>query len=600
MPGHGPRGLCFAAILLAGGSLANGAPLHDACLVGDEAEAGRLLAAGADVQARDAAGLTPLHYAAGHGPVSLVQLLLSKGAAVDAACPKGMTPLFFAAVLGASDAAALLLKSGAEVNSRASGFGHATPLHVVAWAGCAEMAETLVKHGADVNACLDNGETPLHAAASHAELSPEDWAALGAADALQLDHGPEGRLAVGLSLVAAGATIDARDAEGRSPLHKAIDSGSAAFAQMMIEKGADIDAQDADGWAPLHYAAGAGQKEVAAALLAKQARVDLAARNGRSPLQIAALCGAGEVADLLIEAGASLTAADARGMVAWQAAWATGYGFLGDDLAQRTREGDPDGSAQSGEVFCGPNATPVSIGGLSFVPEFVFPRLGAEVKSTLDGVELRRTGKGEPHSIRLSEGSRAAQSGSGTVTLPAAPLRLAGRLYVPCKAIATALGGSVDYDATNGILTVTLGERRTRLSLALEQPPEPYAYERWSAILLRHTPAGDDARRTGDLDSARRHYETALLAANEVFAQSTHLNPHWELMQLADDLGRALARSVAAGDNSELERVNERATALRQTLDESGPAAKVFAERSARAEDADKCAKLLLAKWLRS
>ena len=60
----------------------------------------RLLASGADVNARAAGGYTPLHIAAFHDDVSIVNTLLAHGAAAEARDDQGRTPLTIAEAQG--------------------------------------------------------------------------------------------------------------------------------------------------------------------------------------------------------------------------------------------------------------------------------------------------------------------------------------------------------------------------------------------------------------------------------------------------------------------------------------------------------------------
>ncbi|XP_049769946.1 ankyrin-1-like [Schistocerca cancellata] len=73
-----------------------------------------LLAAGADVRARDESGCTTLHWAAERGDAAVVRLLLSAASDPNARSLKGWTPLHFAAYCGRAEATAALLEAGAD------------------------------------------------------------------------------------------------------------------------------------------------------------------------------------------------------------------------------------------------------------------------------------------------------------------------------------------------------------------------------------------------------------------------------------------------------------------------------------------------------
>ncbi|XP_049772726.1 protein roadkill-like [Schistocerca cancellata] len=73
-----------------------------------------LIAAGADVGARDGGGWTALHKAAVRGEVEAVRLLVGAGAAVAARSTGGWTPLHYAAANGHAEVAAALLDAGAD------------------------------------------------------------------------------------------------------------------------------------------------------------------------------------------------------------------------------------------------------------------------------------------------------------------------------------------------------------------------------------------------------------------------------------------------------------------------------------------------------
>ena len=84
-------------------------PLHEAAKEGRVDAAESLLAAGADVDARDESGRTPLPLAAWEGNTGVVELLLAKGAAANSKDYLGGTPLH-AAAKGGTEIVTLLLE----------------------------------------------------------------------------------------------------------------------------------------------------------------------------------------------------------------------------------------------------------------------------------------------------------------------------------------------------------------------------------------------------------------------------------------------------------------------------------------------------------
>jgi cytohesin len=119
------------------------------------------------------------------------------------------------------------------------------------------------------------GDTALHAAKSAAEVK---------------------------SLIAAGARLEQRDADGRTPLFTAIAGDRIAVATALIAAGANVDASDANGWTPLFAAHSA-----AAVKLLIAHKVELDARDGNRLLAIQQAAADGDVAKLtaLLDAGVS-------------------------------------------------------------------------------------------------------------------------------------------------------------------------------------------------------------------------------------------------------------------------------------------------------
>ena len=89
-------------------------PLHAGVAGPDPLGTARLLvAAGADVSARQHGGYTALHSAAQHGSIALMDLLLDRGADPNAAAEDGPRPIDFAREKGHAEAVAHLVARGA-------------------------------------------------------------------------------------------------------------------------------------------------------------------------------------------------------------------------------------------------------------------------------------------------------------------------------------------------------------------------------------------------------------------------------------------------------------------------------------------------------
>jgi ankyrin repeat protein len=98
------------------------------------------------------------------------------------------------------------------------------------------------------------------------------------------------------------------------PLPAQASKGHAGIARALISAGAKVDARDATGSTPLHRAAATGKSEAAVALLdAGHARVDAHDKAGATPLLVAVACQQPNLALLLASRGADLGAADKEG-----------------------------------------------------------------------------------------------------------------------------------------------------------------------------------------------------------------------------------------------------------------------------------------------
>jgi ankyrin repeat domain-containing protein 17 len=242
-----------AALIAAGADVcamsAGGTPLHHAR---DRGIAELLLAHGAHVNARSdrTDDPTSLHSAIADRRLDVAALLIERGADVNATA-KGETPLYYAARHGCEPIAAGLVAKGAKVNWPDSAL---SPLTAAVQYNREEIVRLLLEAGAIAPKYEKPTWTLLHLAASHG----------CGAEILEM-------------LLKAGVPVDARTREieppsfvedrndlsrnqtppgvgHRTPLHVAIQVGNLAAAKTLIAHGADIHAKTADGETPLSLA----------------------------------------------------------------------------------------------------------------------------------------------------------------------------------------------------------------------------------------------------------------------------------------------------------------------------------------------------------
>jgi ankyrin repeat protein len=113
--------------------------------------------------------------------------------------------------------------------------------------------------------------------------------------------------------------LEARDDAGKTPLHRAVESGFPETAKYLISEGADVNARDNKNESPLHLAASSGNVEIAGMLLDKGTTAlndtSIAEKNNAvgkwTPLHLACLNGHPEMVQFLLDQGADIEARDA-------------------------------------------------------------------------------------------------------------------------------------------------------------------------------------------------------------------------------------------------------------------------------------------------
>ena len=220
---------------------------------------------------------TELMNAAKDGNLQAVQAVVQRGADVGERSNKGKRALMFAASEGHLDVARWLVEQGADVNA-ADNYG-TTALIVAATAGHHEIVKLLLEHGADIHARDDSGGAPLVNAVyfGHTETVKLLLDHLTQGKALTLDKRDAEELlmlAAGLGhadivrlMIGAGINVNGRGLKQRTPLMAAAYFNRPEVAKVLLAQGADLLARDADGNTALAVAQDKGNDKVAALLV---------------------------------------------------------------------------------------------------------------------------------------------------------------------------------------------------------------------------------------------------------------------------------------------------------------------------------------------
>jgi ankyrin repeat protein len=266
----------IVAALFASAAAAADLRLVDAAKRNDLPTVRTLIAAHADVNARQNDGATALHWAAYHDNIELAGALLDAGAVAAVANDLEVTPLFIAASGGSAAMVRRLIAAGADVN--AANATNVTPLMAAARSGSVETVAALLDRGAraDEHETV-RGQTALMWAAAH------------------------GHTAIVRALVAHGADVRARSRARPVLVNRGDYNGGRANAIEEVGRG---------GYSALMFAARAGSGEVVEVLLSAGADVNETAPDGTSVLLMASHSGHGRLAKALLEHGANPNAAE--------------------------------------------------------------------------------------------------------------------------------------------------------------------------------------------------------------------------------------------------------------------------------------------------
>jgi uncharacterized protein len=241
-----------------------------------------LLEHGADINLPDPDGITPLMMAILNGNYDFANVLVQQGADVGRADRSGRTALYFAVdmhtlewlfsrptpqptgELDSPDIVKILLEHHADPNARMTARGFvlhhdspgnslliagSTPFMKAATTSDVRLMKLLLEYGANPNISTQNHTTPLMAAAG---LNWTDISSLGSEDAsleaikLCMEH---------------GADVNAFNDLGETALHGAAQRGADKVVRFLAAQGATLDAKNRRGRTPLDDAIGQARDE---------------------------------------------------------------------------------------------------------------------------------------------------------------------------------------------------------------------------------------------------------------------------------------------------------------------------------------------------
>ncbi|WP_395728143.1 ankyrin repeat domain-containing protein [Nakamurella sp.] len=228
-------------------------PLRDAAWANDVPRAAELIAAGADVNAKDDTQQSAYLIATSEGYLDLLELTLAHGADLTSLDSYRGTGLIRAGERGHADIVGRLLRAGIDTNhvnrpgwtalDEAIVYGDGSPSYV-------DTVRALIAGGADLDRVASDGRTPPQ----NAVRQGQDAVVLALTAGTQpppadpatalLSAAADGDADAAAAALRAGAPIESRDAGGRTPLVLAATNDHVEVARLLVVLGADPDAQD--------------------------------------------------------------------------------------------------------------------------------------------------------------------------------------------------------------------------------------------------------------------------------------------------------------------------------------------------------------------
>ncbi|GES61464.1 NACHT and Ankyrin domain protein [Aspergillus terreus] len=271
-------------------------PLHCAAYRGNEEMVELLLDNKADINATCKDGSTAMHLATEQGHRKIMKLLLTRRANSRTANRHGVTALQLAVGTAYDEATVpMLIKSRSDMDAQNSLTGNST-LHIAVELHRSRILLFLLERGASMNVFNKQGLNPLQMAAktNNCEAmslllergAKVDICSLFGSRALHI-AAMEGNWTAFDILLIGGANINAWNSEGDTLLHEqASKARTTSIAAHLLEQGANVEARSAQGYTPIQCAAMSGNKRMFFFLLDNGAKVDVQTAKGESLLHI--------------------------------------------------------------------------------------------------------------------------------------------------------------------------------------------------------------------------------------------------------------------------------------------------------------------------
>lgn len=274
---------------------------------------------------KNSEGDTPLSLALSEGHKNLVAPLVEGGADINVRNGKGFTLLHQAIVEEDSRTAIYLLDHGADMDALTE--AGETPLQLAIHCRLGLVVEALCVRGVDMSRLDANGVPPLWAALDSGQEEVASILVRNGADADCWGPGPDGCLQTLLHkaidenkevlatfLIRSGCDVESPRRAGpagegadlaadkQTPLHLCCTWGLTEVIQTLLEHGANINAKDSEGKTPLHIAI-ENQHAAIISLLLTQPNIDLSARDnkGVSPFAAALIARNNKAAQAILE-----------------------------------------------------------------------------------------------------------------------------------------------------------------------------------------------------------------------------------------------------------------------------------------------------------